>query len=58
MRKLEWVAKGLVEYVDDTYEGGRYADLLGSIWHAKGIFAEGPEPPLYTRIIDTVFRMN
>jgi len=56
--KLEWVAKGLVEYVDDTYEGGRYADLLGCNWHAQGIFAPGPEPPLYTRIIDTIFRMN
>ena len=58
IRKLEWQGQGVVEWVDDEFEAGRYADYLGSKWHAKGIYAPGPEPPLYTRVIDTIFRMN
>jgi len=53
MKKLEWVAQGLVEWVDDTYDGGRYADLEGCIWHAKGIL-----DLVNFQIVDDYFRMN
>ena len=52
-KKLEWVAQGLVEYVDDTYDEGRYADLEGCIWHAKGII-----DLVNFQIVDDYFRMN
>jgi hypothetical protein len=52
-KKLEWVAQGMVEYVDETYNGGQYADLEGCIWHAKGII------DLDTfQIVDDYFLMN
>ena len=52
-KKLEWVAQGFVEYVDDTYDEGRYADLEGCIWHAKGII-----DLVNFQIVDDYFRMN
>ena len=52
-KKLEWVAQGFVEYVDDTYDEGRYADLEGCIWHAKGIL-----DLVNFQIVDDYFRMN
>ena len=48
MKKLEWVAQGVVE---DAY--GDYADLEGCIWHAKGIL-----DLVNYQIVDDYFRMN
>ena len=58
-RKGEWQAQGVVEWVDDEFEGGRYADLLGRKWHSRGIFIiPGPVPPIHVRLVDTEFRIN
>ena len=58
-RKMEWRAQGVVEWVDDEYAEGRYADLLGRKWHSYGIFEiPGPVGPINVHLVDTEFRIN
>ena len=59
MRKMGWIAQGRVEWVNDEFDGGRYADLLGCKWHSYGIFiVPSPVPGALVRLVDTSFRMN
>ena len=58
MGKGKWWAQGVVKWVDDEFEDGRYADFYGSRWHSEGIFIEGPVAPACTRLVDTRFIIN
>lgn len=59
MRKMEWHVQGVVEWVNDEFQGGRYADLLGSKWHSYGVFIfHSPELGVFVRLVDTEFRIN
>ena len=58
MGKGKWWAQGVVKWVDDEFEDGRYADFYGSRWNSEGIFIEGPVAPAYTRLVDTRFIIN
>ena len=54
-----WHAQGVVEWVDDEYADGRYANLLSCTWYSRGYFdLEGTVGPLNVHLVDTSFRIN